>query len=96
MKNITCILAFFVFGIGYAQHGNNQERLDQLPPAVTETQVEHDARQADKERGDRKGDNQEKKQTEKEDNADKKQSKGETKNAINTPDRKSSKTPEKQ
>lgn len=96
MKILTCISAFFLLGIAYGQQGNNQERLDQLPPAVTETEVERDAKAADKERGEKKDDKQESKQTDKAENTGNKQTKEETQNTINTSNRKSSKTPEKQ
>ncbi|WP_116788396.1 hypothetical protein [Flavobacterium psychrotrophum] len=51
MKKALLIIAFILFALpAIAQQGDNQERQDQMPPPVTERQIEKDAKAAQEER----------------------------------------------
>jgi len=90
MKKLLLIALFCLAVPAFAQ-GNDQERLDQAPPPVTERQVETDARKAQEER--KRNEEAAKKEQEERAEAEKKQAE---KQAKNTSTRKSSNTEEKQ
>lgn len=88
---ITCLL----LGINaIAQEGNEQERLDQVPPPVTERQVEKDARVAQLER--KRNEDAAKKEQDERMAALQQQNNQDVKKPKDTSTRKSSNTKEKQ
>lgn len=91
MKYLILLIAFCFALPAFAQQGNEQERLDQMPPPVTVREVEKDAKVAQQER--EKNSEAAKKEQEEKAEAEKKQAE---KQAKNTSTRKSSNTEEKQ
>ncbi|MFP9099349.1 hypothetical protein ACLI09_09865 [Flavobacterium sp. RHBU_24] len=91
MKHLLTIFLFCFAMPAFAQQGNEQERLDQMPTPVTERQVETDAKKAREER--RRNEEAEKKEQEERAAAEKEQA---DRQAKNTSTRKSSNTEEKQ
>jgi hypothetical protein len=90
MKHLILTILLCLAVPAFAQ-GNDQERLDQTPPPVTERQVETDAKKAQEER--KRNEEAAKKEAEDRAAAEKEQA---DRQAKNTSTRKSSNTEEKQ